>query len=165
MVKSSIRIENVEVIGSVIKLAVYCVDQEHFDELPMSILYQGRTCTKMAYNPNSMRCFYQTGLVVEDYMQTSSNDQLINLSQEEMIRLGYLVIERRGSMTSYVPTDKFKLSMKQPHQDKGTLVQTEEGAYLINGLDIQKLDAPRPTPLLMPHFEEQSDPFPIQSIQ
>jgi hypothetical protein len=157
-----IKMESIETIGSIIKIGVYCLDQDHYNELPMSVSYNGKTCKKMAYNHHSMRCFYQTGLIVEDYMETSANDPLINLSQEEMIRCGYLVIERRGSSTSYLPTQKYQMAMKQPHQDKGFLVETEEGAYLINGLDIQKLDAPRPTPLLMPHYEEQADPFPIQ---
>ena len=157
-----IKTESIETIGSIIKIGVYCLDQDHYNELPMSVSYNGKTCKKMAHNPNSMRCFYQTGLIVEDYMETSNSDPLVNLSQEEMIKRGYLVVERKGSFTKYLPTYKYQMAMEQPHQDKGFLVETEEGAYLINGLDIQKLDAPRPTPLLMPHFEEQADPFPIQ---
>ena len=41
-------------------------------------------------------------------------DKLLNLSDEEMIAEGFLIIERRHNSISYIPTETYKIAMSNP---------------------------------------------------
>lgn len=55
-------------------------------------------------------------------------DLLLQLSDEEMVEQGYLVIQRRGLFTTFIPTVKYRLTL-QPAAPP-TLVETQHGYYI-----------------------------------
>lgn len=73
-------------------------------------------------------------------------DKLLNLSDEEMIAEGFLIIERRHNSISYIPTEKYKIAMSNPYPNGvPVLYETSKGRFLKSGNEVKLLgsgDAP-----------------------
>jgi len=73
-------------------------------------------------------------------------NDVINLSTEEMIIQGYVIVERRFNSISFVPTERYKIAMRNPYPNGvPVLYETSKGRFLKSGNEVKLLgsgDAP-----------------------
>jgi hypothetical protein len=65
---------------------------------------------------------------------------ILNLSDEEMIEQGYLVIEHRFNSKSFIPTQKYRDACGNPYPNGvPVLYQTSKGRFLKSGSQVKLL--------------------------
>lgn len=60
-----------------------------------------------------------------------NHDHVVNMSREDLVKQGYLVIVRQGNKIEFQPTDKYRYTMMHPTLPS-MVVYTEIGSYTID---------------------------------
>lgn len=66
-----------------------------------------------------------------------NRNQAMNLSTEDAVQQGYLVIVRKGNLTVYAPTAKYRATMIDDEED--TVIETSRGVFVKRGSDVKLL--------------------------
>lgn len=104
-----------EAWGAVI-VAVYCADEDHFNRLPQSVQCKGVVCGKCSFQQDILRAYYRSSMAVVQltvpHEEELSEAHLMNMTREELIAEGYLVVAKHGHTTTFLPTLKWQRGMK-----------------------------------------------------
>jgi hypothetical protein len=73
-------------------------------------------------------------------------DHLLRLTEQEAIEQGYLIVQRCGTNTSYIPTAKYRDAMRAPKALPMT-TYTSQGEFIHDPEDIHHLCGECGTPL------------------
>lgn len=69
-------------------------------------------------------------------------ENILNLSDDELVRRGYLVIERQPNTVTYLPTEKYKEWLRNPYPDGvPTILESAHGVFLKEGHQTARLPA------------------------
>jgi hypothetical protein len=105
-------------------VAIYACNEAHYHQLPYTVQYGGTTCYKCSYHEHTQRAYYRSN--VEPSTCGATDSDIMRLSHEELVSEGYLIIERCGVMTKYIPTDKWRHTMMQV-QPQPTFIHSKDG--------------------------------------
>lgn len=105
-------------------ISMPCHDLSIYHQMSDVIRYEGTHCIKCAFHHNTQRAYYRSNATLP------TDKQLINMDNEELVADGYLIIQRRGKMTTYIPTSRYTAGMHADTMPEPiTIIQDHTGEY------------------------------------
>jgi hypothetical protein len=134
---SDIVIHNVSQNWGATIVVAQCQDQKYYDRLPSFIMCQGIKCYKCAFHPDTHRAYYRSPIESIIIAPEPTETDLMNMDRQQLIDQGYLVIQKRRNLTSFVPTDKWRQGMKLDYNSELTTIHTQQGIKTFNHQEVK----------------------------
>lgn len=108
-------IEQVSVSWGATIISVSCQDEDAYGALPEIAYHNNVKCGKCSFHPDKKLAFYRSGHIstaLAVYVPPEPTEhELMRMTNDELVQAGYLIIRKRGNITTYIPTAKYKNGM------------------------------------------------------